>query len=306
MAFSLIRRRLSRDRCFVPHCVLRAAARAVIEYRMQDDIANEMVPRHKPVGVFDSGVGGLSVLQALRQELPHEHFLYVGDSGCAPYGDRSPAFVIERATTITDFLVRKGAKAVVVACNTATAVAVESLRARYAMPIVAIEPAVKPAASRTRSRVVGVLATTGTLESPNMGKLLANYGSDVEFVVQPCPGLADQVEKGALASDETRALVKRYVRPMVDKGADIVVLGCTHYPFLRPLVQEIAGPAVDVIDPAIPVARELRRRLASADLLNDDAASGTERFWTTGAVEVVEPIVRQLWATTAEVAGGLV
>src|SRR5918993_2167491 len=258
---------------------------------MQDGVGPRMVANHKPIGVFDSGVGGLSVLQALRRELPHEQFLYVGDSGCAPYGDRSPDFVVERAITITEFLVGQGAKAVVVACNTATAVAVESLRARFLIPIVAIEPAVKPAASRTRSRVVGVLATTGTLSSPNVGKLLTSYGrlrlgsgeprhseaeagSDVEFVIQPCPGLADQVEKGELASDATRALLRRYMRPIMDKGADIVVLGCTHYPFLRPLIQEVAGPGVEVIDPATPVARELRRRLERAGMLNDSTAPG--------------------------------
>jgi glutamate racemase len=268
---------------------------------MQDGVGRQMVAHHKPIGVFDSGVGGLSVLHALRRELPHEHFLYVGDSGCAPYGDRSADFVSDRAITITDFLVAQGAKAIVVACNTATAIAVQSLRARFALPIVAIEPAVKPAASRTRSRVVGVLATTGTLSSPNMGKLLASYGSDVEFVIQPCPGLADQVEKGELDSEETRALVKRYVRPIIDKGGDIVVLGCTHYPFLRPLIQEVAGPAVDVIDPATSVARELRRRLEGAGLLSDDTGTGAERFWTTGAVEVVGPIVRQLWGSNATV-----
>ena len=262
-----------------------------------------MVAANKPVGVFDSGVGGLSVLRALRQELPHEHFLYVGDSGFAPYGDRSAAFVTERAIAISEFLVRQDAKAIVVACNTATGVAVESLRARFALPIVAIEPAVKPAASRSRSRVVGVLATTGTLASPNVGKLLANYGSDVEFVIQSCPGLADQVEKGNLASDETRALVGRYMRPIVEKGADIVVLGCTHYPFIRSMIQEAAGPGVDIIDPAAPVARELRRRLESAGLLNDAAVAGTEQFRTTGIVEIVGPIVRQLWGPTAEVAG---
>ncbi len=260
-----------------------------------------MVANLNPVGVFDSGVGGLSVLQALRQELPHEHFLYVGDSGCAPYGDRSAEFVVERAITITEFLVGQGAKAVVVACNTATAAAVESLRARFVIPIVAIEPAVKPAASRTRSRVVGVLATTGTLSSPNVGKLLANYGADVEFVIQPCPGLADQVEKGALASDETRALVKRYVRPIIDKGGDIVVLGCTHYPFVRSLIQEVAGPGVDVIDPATPVARELRRRLESAGLLENGGQPGTEKFWTTGAVADVTPVIRKLWGKDVDV-----
>ena len=280
---------------------LRIAAAVVIECRMQDESDDHMVANQNPVGVFDSGVGGLSVLHAIRAELPHEHFLYVGDSGCAPYGDRSPAFIIERATTITDVLIGSGAKAVVVACNTATAVAVESLRSRFTIPIVAIEPAVKPAASRTRSRVVGVLATTGMLSSPNMGKLLANYGADVEFVIQPCPGLADQVEKGELESDETRALVKRYVRPIIDKGGDIIVLGCTHYPFLRSLIEEVAGPAVDVIDPATSVARELRRRLETAGLANRNTPPGTEQFWTTGKVEMVEPIVRQLWGPDAVV-----
>jgi glutamate racemase len=268
---------------------------------MQDDVGRQMVANHKPVGVFESGVGGLSVLQALRLELPYEHFLYAGDSGCAPYGDRPAEFVVERAITITEFLVGQGAKAVVVACNTATAVAVESLRARFVIPIVAIEPAVKPAASRTRSRVVGVLATTGTLSSPNVGKLLASYGSDVEFVIQPCPGLADQVEKGELASEATRALVKRYMRPIIDKGGDIVVLGCTHYPFLRPLIQEVAGPAVEVIDPATPVARELRRRLEYAGLLQNGGQPGTETFWTTGAVADVARIVRQLWGKSVDV-----
>jgi glutamate racemase len=128
-----------------------------------------------------------------------------------------------------------------------------------------------------------------------MSKLLANYGSDVEFIIQPCPGLADQVEKGELSSADTRALVRRYVQPVVDRGADILVLGCTHYPFLQPLIQEMAGPGIDVIDPATAVARELRRRLDGNHLLNPSAAPGIEQFWTTGMVEDVQPIVRQLW-----------
>jgi glutamate racemase len=268
---------------------------------MQDGGGRPMASKKNPVGVFDSGVGGLSVLQALRQELPHEDFLYVADSGAAPYGDRSCEFVAGRAVVISEFLQSQGAKALVVACNTATAIAAASLRERYAIPIVAIEPAVKPAASRTRSRVVGVLATTGMLASPNMSKLLANYGADVEFVIQPCPGLADQVENGQLASPETRALVERYLQPMISRGADIVVLGCTHYPFLRPLIQDVAGPRVDVIDPATPVARELRRRLDTAHLLNDAPDRGTERFWTTGIVKDVEPVVAQLWGTPVHV-----
>jgi glutamate racemase len=271
---------------------------------MKDEFGGGMVAASgdlRSVGVFDSGVGGLSVLRAMRQELPCEHFLYVADSGCAPYGERSAAFVVERALAITDFLVRHGAKAIVVACNTATGAAVESVRARVALPVVAIEPAVKPAAARTRSRVVGVLATTGTLSSPNMGKLLANYGSDVEFIVQPCPGLADRVERGDLDSAETRELVNRYVQPIVEKGADILVLGCTHYPFLRGLIEGVAGPGVDIIDPSTAVARELRRRLDADRRLSPAASAGTEQFWTTGRVAEVEGVVRQLWGKTAVV-----
>jgi glutamate racemase len=257
----------------------------------------------QPIGVFDSGVGGLSVLHAIRTELPAEHLIYVGDSAYAPYGDRSPAFIEERACLMTRFLLARGSKAVVVACNTATSVAVGMLRDTFAVPIVAIEPAVKPAASRTRTRIVGVLATTSTLSSANMAKLLADYGTDVEFIIQPCPGLADRVEKGDVLSDSTREMVTRYVRPLTSKGADTLVLGCTHYPFLRRVIEEVAGPGVDVIDPATAVARELRRRLQTDGLLRHASDSGTEEFWTTGAVEDVATIVSQLWGKPVEVAG---
>ena len=255
----------------------------------------------QPVGVFDSGVGGLSVLRAIRQELPREHLLYVGDSGCAPYGDRSVAFVTARAVAITRFLIEQQAKVVVVACNTATAIAIDELRGRFDIPIVAIEPAVKPAASRTRSRVVGVLATTGTLSSPSMARLLAEFGSDVQFLIQPCPGLADQVEKGELDSEKTRSLVKQYVQPLADRGADILVLGCTHYPFLTPLIQEVAGAAVDLIDPADAVARELRRRLAGNGLLSEGTEPATVRFWTSGAPDRTAAVVDRLWGAPVSV-----
>jgi glutamate racemase len=261
----------------------------------------------QPVGVFDSGVGGLSVLRAIRRELPSEHLLYVGDSAWAPYGDRSRDFVTERATAITGFLVEQGAKAIVIACNTATAIAVESLRGNFAMPIVAIEPAVKPAAAHTRSRVVGVLATAGTLASANMAKLLADHGrgregsGDVEFLVQPCPGLADQVEKGELDSEVTRALVKRYVGPLIEKGADTLVLGCTHYPFLSAVIREIAGPGIDILDPATAVARELRRRLEHERLLRVEAEPGTDRFWTTADAAHAAVLIARLWGAPVAV-----
>jgi glutamate racemase len=197
----------------------------------------------------------------------------------------------------------------VVACNTATGVAVDDLRAMFDVPIVAVEPAVKPAASRTRTAVVGVLTTTGTALSEKLTRLVSKYGTDVRMIVQPSPGLADQVEKGELGTDETRALVKTYVQPLIDKGADVIVLGCTHYPLIRSVIQDIAGPKVELIDPADAVARELRRRLTEAGLANVAAETvrgrtsdrGTERFFTTGDPNTVAQIIGTLWGSPVTV-----
>jgi glutamate racemase len=235
-----------------------------------------------PIGVFDSGVGGLSVLREIRRELPHESLVYIADSGSAPYGDRPAAFIQERSIAITQALIERGAKAVVVACNTATGAAVDVLRQRFSLPIVAIEPAVKPAAAATRSGVVGVMATSLTIASTKLLRLVGQYPAPGGTEMQACPGLAEQVERGDLASAATRTLVEQYVRPLVDKGADTIVLGCTHYAFLEPVIQEAAGPGVAVIDPAPAVARELRRRLGVASLLAPDEAVATEQYLTTG------------------------
>jgi glutamate racemase len=236
----------------------------------------------RPIGIFDSGIGGLSIALEIRRELPHERLLYVADSGHAPYGDQPPEFIERRALAIVGFFVQQSAKAVVVACNTATAVAVDALRARWSMPIVAIEPAVKPAAAVTRSRVVGVLATTQTIASSRFERLADTFGAAVEILAQPCPGLVDRIEAGDRSGAETRKLVEQYVRPLIEKGADTLVLGCTHYPFVRNLIENAAGPGVTIVDPAAAVARELRRRLADAGLLAREADQGSMSFWTTG------------------------
>jgi glutamate racemase len=254
-----------------------------------------------PIGVFDSGVGGLSVLREIRRELPAEDLIYVADSGYAPYGDRPDEYVRGRAVAIMEFLRTKDAKAVVVACNTATGVAVDALRARYDLPIVAIEPAVKPAAARSRSRVVGVLATTQTLAGQKFAKLVSTYAGDVVVLTQAAPGLVDQVEAGQLNTPSTRSLVERYLRPMLEKGADTIVLGCTHYPFLDDLIRDVAGSDVVVIDSAVPVARELRRRLQAGHLLAADGRHGSETFWTTGSVDRVRAVIAQLWSSEVDV-----
>ena len=260
----------------------------------------------RPVGVFDSGVGGLSVLRAIRDELPDERLVYVADSGNAPYGDRPAEFIEQRATAITAFLLSQDAKAVVVACNTVTGAAIEALRRRFNIPIVAIEPAVKPAAAATRSGVVGVLASSVTLASPNFTRLVQRFGSGVTVMTQPCPGLVEQVEQGELDGASTHALVERYLRPLLEQGADTVVLGCTHYAFLTPLIRKLAGPDVGIVDPAAAVARELRRRLGDADLLAPAAGEGGQRggdrgadervaFWTSGPLDTAARVLAVLW-----------
>lgn len=220
----------------------------------------------RPVGVFDSGVGGLSILQALRAELPHEQYVYVADSGHAPYGERDSAHVIERSLAITHHLVEQhGIKLLVVACNTATAAAIHLLRQRWPqLPIVGVEPALKPAAQRTRTRRVGVLATRGTLESAKFRTLLDGLAGQAEFVLQACDGLADAIER----QDEPaiQSLCERYVGALAPYGSrtgeiDTLVLGCTHYPFARGTLQAQAGDAVELIDSGAPVARQTRRLL---------------------------------------------
>jgi glutamate racemase len=254
-----------------------------------------------PIGVFDSGLGGLSVLHEIRRALPGEDLLYVADSAYAPYGDKSQQFIEDRSIAISEFLLSRNAKAIVVACNTATGAAITTLRSRFAMPIIAMEPAVKPAAAHSQSGVIGVLATSRTLVSDNFVKLFARYGEDVEIVGQACPGLVEQVEAGDLSSDKTRALLEHYVLPLLERGADTLVLGCTHYPFLAPLIQEIAGAGVAVIDSAAAVARQLRRRLEVSDLLADEAKIGSECFWTSGAPDQARSLVSQLWQADVKV-----
>ncbi len=252
--------------------------------------------QENPVAVFDSGVGGLSVLREIRNLLPHEDLLYVADSAHVPYGEKSTSFIETRAILITEFFIRQQAKAVVVACNTATSAAVETLRARFDIPIIAMEPAIKPAAQQTRSNVIGVLATSGTLSSERFANLTARHGNGVKIVVQPCPGWVELVEHGNINNEEAHILVDRYVTPLLEKGVDTLVLGCTHYPFLKNTIQKIAGSNVTIIDPSPAVARELQRRLHHHQLLNPDKSKkGEDTFWSSGNSAQVTAIISALW-----------
>jgi glutamate racemase len=248
-----------------------------------------------PIGVFDSGVGGLSVLREIRNALPHDDLLYVADSGAAPYGERPSEFIAARAEAITRFFVSQGVKAMVVACNTATAMAIRSLRSQFDIVIVAIEPAVKPAAVLTRSGIIGILATTQTLASKPYLRLVEKHGGGMKILTQACPELVACVERGELDSTNTYAWVEHYVMPLLTQGADTLVLGCTHYPFLAPVIREIAGPSVTIVDPAAAVAKELHRRLTAGKLLSNHNAGGAERFWTSGSPRPVRAVITQLW-----------
>jgi glutamate racemase len=241
------------------------------------------------------------VLLEIRAALPAENLLYVADSGAAPYGERSGEFIHARARAIVEFFLEQQVKAIVVACNTATAVAIQSLRSTYSIPMIAIEPAVKPAAARTRSGAIGILATSQTLASEKFLLLAQKHGQGARILTQACPGWVEQVEKGELNNEATRRLVAAGVEPLIAQGADTLVLGCTHFPFLSPVIREVAGADVALIDPSEAVARELRRRLEADGLSNAEARSSAERFWTSGNPAEVSVVVARLWGKVVAV-----
>ena len=215
------------------------------------------------IGIFDSGSGGLSVLREIRKILPDERYIYYSDNAHCPYGEKSASYIIERGRAVTGLLLSKGAEAVVVACNTATAAAIATLRSEYPVPFVGMEPAVKPAATGTRSGVVGVLATAGTLKAPKYLNTKEQYADAVKIEERVGRGFVELVEGMELDGPHAEAVVRESLEPLIAAGADTIVLGCTHYPFLLPLMQRIAPGGVRFIDPAPAVARHL------VDVLND-------------------------------------
>ena len=254
-----------------------------------------------PVGVFDSGLGGLSVLAEIRRLLPQESLLYVADSAYVPYGEKTQEQIIERSLLLSGFLLDQGAKALVVACNTATAAAIQPLRERWpSLNVIGMEPAVKPAAAQSRSGKIGVLATTGTLRSAKCAALLERYCDQVKIFTQPCPGLVERIEAGELSSAATRELLIGYVQPLLNAGCDSLILGCTHYPFIRPLLREIVGQDIAIIDTGAAVARRLQS-LLSADELLADAPEPTDCFYTSGSQDAMQQALPVLWGSAIPV-----
>ncbi len=240
-------------------------------------------------------------MRQIHELLPCEDLLYAADTAHIPYGDKTPAYVRERVNVVAERLVELGVKALVVACNTATAAAVESLRQRFAMPVIGMEPGVKPAVECSKSGVVGILATEGMVRSNRMADLVQRFAYDREVIIQPCPGLVEQVERHALHSPETVRLLQAYLEPILERGADTLVLGCTHYPFLLPTIARLVGPQVKVIDTAPAIARQLQAQLRHHGLLNETATKGTVHFFTTGAVQEQAALFSYLWGSAVAV-----
>lgn len=248
-----------------------------------------------PIGVFDSGVGGLSVLRAIRQRLPAQPVLYLADQAHVPYGSRTLDEVRGFSEGITRFLLDHGARLIVVACNTASAAALHELRQQFPdVPFIGMEPAVKPAAEHTHTGVVGVIATPATFQGRLYASVVERFANGVTILQDTVPGLVTAIERGQLDTPETRAILERALRPMLAQQIDTVVLGCTHFPFVIPLIQQIVGPQVRVIDPAPAVARQVERLLESHGWLPTGQQPAGTRFFTTGPVEPFDACLSRL------------
>ena len=260
-----------------------------------------MAGSNQPIGVLDSGVGGLSVVREIQRLLPAEDLLYIGDSSWCPYGEKSVEEIQGRVFTIADELIGRGCKMLVIACNSATIAAVEALRVAYPLPIVGMEPGVRPAVNRTRSGVVGVFATEASIRGEKFHRLLDHHSGKVRVITRPCPEFVDLVEAGDLSGEYAEAVVSAHVDPMLEEGADVLVLGCTHYPFLRPLIESAAGDAVDLIDTGAAVVRQVQRRLDEEGVLANSSTSGEVCVFTTGNVGHWQALVPRLMNEKIEV-----
>jgi glutamate racemase len=269
---------------------------------MRPKMGEKMPSDEAPIGVFDSGVGGLSVLREIRAQLPSESILYFADQGHVPYGERKVEEVRAFSEEITRFLLHLGAKLIVVACNAASAAALRYLRLTFPkIPFVGMEPAVKPAAETTQTGVVGVLATPATFQGALYASVVERFGSGVIILQDICPGLVGQIEKGELDTPTTRDILEKALRPMLEQGIDTVVMGCTHYPFVIPVVREIAGRGVRVIDPAPAVVRQTARLLESAGARNPRRKPGTMRFFTSGEAALFRGLLPVLLGESGEI-----
>lgn len=255
----------------------------------------------KPIGIFDSGIGGLSVLSHIRDYLPAEDLIYVADNAHLPYGNKGHDYVNQRAHQITEFLLEQGVKSVVVACNTATAASIASLRSRFDLPIVGMEPGIKPGIAQTRNGKVAILATEGTLGSTKFQELMQRFSQQAQVLIQPCHGWVELVECQHPEGGNPTEIIEAQLTPLLHSGIDTLVLGCTHYPFLRERIAQIAGRRVTIIDTGEAVARQLKSRLATEELLNPGQRPGRVRFWSSAPNPTLTGLITRLWGDPGEI-----
>lgn len=250
---------------------------------------------NKPIGLFDSGIGGLSILREVHRQFPGEHLLYLADQAHVPYGPRSLEEVRQLSFGIVAFLLEQNAKLITVACNTASAASLHTLREHFPqVPFVGMEPAVKPAAANTQSDTVGVLATPATFQGALFSSVVERFAEGVNVLQEPLPGLVQQIEKGDVDGAATRAILEEGVLPLLDQGADTLVLACTHYPLIIPLLKDIVGEGIQVIDPSPAIARQVGRLLDQHGLYRTDSGVGALRYITTGDVLAFESTLKKL------------
>ncbi|TBN03358.1 glutamate racemase [Hyunsoonleella flava] len=246
---------------------------------------------NNPIGIFDSGVGGTSIWKEIHQLLPHEHSIYLADSFNAPYGPKGTEIITELSIKNTELLLKKGCKLIVVACNTATTNAIAYLRQSYDVPFIGIEPAIKPAALNTKSNAVGILATKGTLSSTLFSETSGRFANNVKVIEREGKGIVELIENGKLYSDNMKLLLSQYLEPMLEANIDYLVLGCTHYPYLIPMLLELLPPHVKIIDSGEAVARQTKAVLTENDLLNTEITTPKLEFYTNGSMDVMRSLL---------------
>ncbi len=271
-----------------------------IRVRLLSDIL-QMDKLNAPIGIFDSGVGGISILREIHALMPHENIIYIADSANAPYGDKSSDFIKSRSLELASFLLTQNSKAIVVACNTATTEAITALRQQLASPIIGVEPAIKPAAEQSKNKTIGVLATRRTLRSKRFTQLIQEHAQEATVISQPCPGLMEVVESCEHHDTEDIQLLREYTQPLLDQGIDTLVLGCTHYPFLLSQLREITGTDIQILETGKPVALQLQRILKQQVIHSRKKTIGKITFYSSQNDTHSKQTIQKLWHKQANI-----
>ncbi len=256
---------------------------------------------HRPIGIFDSGLGGISILKEIHKRLPSEHLIYIADSAYAPYGDKDKQSILQRSQKVVEYLLACKIKALVIACNTATVVAANHLRKQFPdLIIIGLEPAIKPAVKTTKQGVIGILATEQTIKSQRLQQLIHTYAKNIRIEKQACSGLVEQVEAGEFNSDKTQKLLADYINPMLIKGVDTLVLGCTHYPFLMDSINRLSNGSVKLLETSVPVTQQLQRILVNKGL-QQVGKLGKVDFYSSELTAKQQNIIEKLWQGTIQI-----